>query len=140
MSEEESGFTFVDKRRNADDADSATSSPEPNAAETAIPDPPTTEAEQNVTPSADHPGLTMQVRLLMCIDILQQGAWIALGLIADPTTGEIQAELEQAKMAIDGVKFLAEKVERQLDDTTRRDLKNLVNDLQVNFVQQMSRQ
>ena len=89
-------------------------------------------------PEAKLPSLSIRDRLLMSIDILHQGSWIAMGLIADPATGEIKRDLEQARIAIDCVGYLAAKVEPDLDDHTRRELKNLVSDLQINFVQQSS--
>ncbi|MEP6754670.1 MAG: DUF1844 domain-containing protein [Chthonomonadales bacterium] len=84
------------------------------------------------------PSLSIRDRLLMSIDILHQGSWISMGLVADPATGEMKRDLEQARIAIDCVGYLALKVDSQLDDHTRRELKNLVSDLQINFVQQSS--
>jgi hypothetical protein len=72
----------------------------------------------------------------MSIDILHQGAWMAMGLVADPSTGEIERNLEDAKIAIDAVAYLASQVEPNLDEPTRRELKRVVSDLQVNFVRQ----
>lgn len=82
---------------------------------------------------------SVQDRILMCIEILHQGAWIAMGLIANPVTGKIERDLAQARMAIDSVAFLAEKVEGDLDEATRREIKRVVSDLQMNFVRQMQR-
>ena len=84
------------------------------------------------------PSLSVRDRLLMSIDILHQGSWIAMGLVADPSTHEMKRDLEQARIAIDCVGYLASKVEPDLDDRTRRELKSLVSDLQINFVQQSS--
>ena len=89
-------------------------------------------------PEPKLPSLSVRDRLLMSIDILHQGSWIAMGLVADPASGQIKRELEQARIAIDCVGYLAAKVEPDLDDHTRRELKNLVSDLQINFVQQSS--
>jgi hypothetical protein len=146
--EEQSGFTFVDKRRvpqdQPDSPNSMTSRPEPEQAaasrseESSVDSP----AESAGGP-ADHlgamPRLNVRDRLLMCIDILNQGAWIALGLISDPTTGQVEKDLDQAKAAIDSVAYLASQVEQELDEETRRELRNLVRDLQLNFVEQSSR-
>ena len=139
--EEQSGFTFVDKRGvtqdPTDSPTSTTSGPEPAKGTTTL------EANNaRDAAGAEHgaiPRLNVRDRLLMCIDILNQGAWISLGLISDPSTGQIEADLAQAKAAIDSVAFLAERVDSELDDQTRRELRNLVRDLQLNFVQQSSR-
>jgi hypothetical protein len=149
--EEESAFTFVDKRRvpqdQPDSPNSTMSNSEPaqaaasdvGGAQSAEPSDP---AEHAGGP-ADHlgamPRLNVRDRLLMCIDILNQGAWISLGLISDPTTGQVEKDLEQAKAAIDSVAFLSGKVEEELDEETQRELRNLVRDLQLNFVEQSRR-
>jgi hypothetical protein len=161
--EEESGFTVIDKRRvSSDSQDSqgsqssdagaqATSAPSEEAAGTAMATeeaaawndedtpPSTTDADEDEHALGAMPRLSVRDRLLMCIDILNQGAWISLGLVSDPATGQVERDIVRAKTAIDSVAFLAEKVEGDLDEQTRRDLKNLVRDLQLNYVQQMSR-
>ena len=136
LAEEESGFTFVDKRRPDDGKEqpAATLTEETTPAVT-----PETEIQQEGFDEQSLPHLSVRDRLLMCIDILNQGAWIALGLLSDPSTGKIEQDLSQARIAIDCLRLLAEKVEADLDDVTRRELKTLLNDLQVNFVQQSSR-
>lgn len=148
--EEESGFTFVDKRHipqdQPDSPTSTTSNSEPEQAAATQPDSRSSAAPNDAEFAggpADHlgamPRLNVRDRLLMCIDILNQGAWISLGLISDPTTGQVEKDLPQAKVAIDSVAFLAGKVELELDEETRRELRNLVRDLQLNYVEQSSR-
>lgn len=129
---EPSDFTVVDRRRVKEDPEAPASEPQP-------PTPPPADGESSTTSPQHLHRLTVRDRLLMCIDILQQGAWISLGLISDPATGQIEQDLNQARLAIDSVEFLAGKVEGELDEETRRDLKALVSDLQVNFVQQKGR-
>lgn len=136
MAEEESGFTFVDKRRSEDGKEQAAAAPAEETAPAATLE---TEIQTEGFDEQSLPHLSVRDRLLMCIDILNQGAWIALGLLSDPSTGKIEKDLSQAKVAIDCLRLLAEKVEADLDDVTRRELKTLLNDLQVNFVQQSSR-
>ncbi len=132
--EEESGFSVVDKRRVDPEAPAAENAPEPETHEApdASPQP---ESDRHPNP-AELPALSMRDRLLMCVDILHQGAWVALGLVADPATGKIEKDLDQAKAGIDCVAFLAARVENELDESTRRELKRVVSDLQVNFVRQ----
>ena len=67
------------------------------------------------------------------------GAWIALGLVQDPATERIEKDMEGARVAIDCIAFLVDKIEATVDDSTRRELKNLVKDLRLNFVQQQAR-
>src|SRR5579871_400594 len=157
--EEESGFTVIDKRRVSGDAQDSresgsgvqdTGAPFPDAgrmaeeeAEMNDENSPLPTTDEDTDAEAHTPGtmprLSVRDRLLMCIDILNQGAWISLGLVSDPATGQIERDLARAKTPIDSVSFLAEKVEGDLDEQTRRDLQNLVRDLRLNYVQQMSR-
>ncbi|HSV73092.1 MAG TPA: DUF1844 domain-containing protein [Chthonomonadales bacterium] len=125
--EEQDDFTVVDKRRTgAADVDSEEpAGPEPS--EAAVP-------EQEGAAEAPPHSLTPRDRLLMCIDILMQGAWVCLGLRADPVTGKVEADLANARVLIDSVDFLAERVRAELDAATQRDLKNAVANLQINFV------
>lgn len=124
--EEPSGFEVVDKRHTRRDDAAQEEAPHADAS-----------ARPGETPSEEQlPPLTVQDRLLMCIDILHQGAWISLGLIADPSTGKVEKDLDAARRAIDAVAFLAEQAEPQLDDAGRRELKRIVADLRLNFVRQ----
>jgi hypothetical protein len=141
----ESGFSFVDKRRatqdSVDSSNSTTSDQEPTPDE--VPTDADNTHQSSKSETSDEqigamPRLNVRDRLLMCIDILNQGAWISLGLISDPASGSIETDLNQAKTAIDCVAFLAEKVEHELDESTKRELRSLVRDLQLNFVQQSS--
>lgn len=139
MTEEESGFTFVDKRRVPKEADGATpedasTSPPPTADSS-----PETDTPPDTSAAPPLPRLTVRDRLLMCIDILHQGAWISMGLVTDPATGKIEKDMAQAQIAIDCVAFLAGKVEGMLDEQTQRELKNLLSDLRINYVQQRNR-
>lgn len=142
--EEEQGFTFVDKRRTAQPAseptaDAAAPQSAPGKIDTSdVPPSPPMEAEGDERfPEGAH-RLSVLDRLIMCIDILNQGAWISLGLISDPATGKVEKNLPDAKIAIDAVASMAGQIENELDETTRRELRNLVRDLQLNYVQQSS--
>ncbi len=70
---------------------------------------------------------------------LRNLAWLRMGLVANPGTGEIERDLPQAKVAIDTVAFLAGQLEPLVAPEERLPLKALVSDLQVNFVEQSKR-
>ncbi len=146
MAEEETGFTFVDKRRTAPEA-----APEPAPAAAAE----TTEmpAEMGVSevleafPGEDQLGEqsaeaapTTYDMIGYCINLLASQAWQKLGLLADPQTGEAQPDLAEAKVAIDAVGDLAARLdaapETIIPTDLRRDLRTLVNDLRLNYVSQ----
>jgi hypothetical protein len=142
--EQESGFTFVDKRKTGDPGSGENEAAEvPEAVEATEPDTPA-ESPEPATGRASGspfqlPHLKAVDRLLMCVNWLHEGAWIALGLVQDPATEKIEQDLEGARAAIDSIAFLVSKADPHVDEATRRELKNLVMDLQLNFVQQQKR-
>ncbi len=129
--EEEDGFSVVDKRRAKDEAQQSPSEAVPD--EESSQAPPQPEQEQDIRREA-LPKLKVRDRLLMCFDILHQGAWISLGLVADPSTGQVEQNLDEAKTAIDCAAFLVGKLESLIDESTLREIRRVLSDLQVNFV------
>ena len=132
--EQETGFTFVDRRGASDSGENTEpEAPVETAPESAEP------ATERGQPAFQVPHLKSTDRILMCLNWLHEGAWIALGLVQDPATEKIEQDLEGARVAIDCIGFLVSKVESKVDEATSRELKNLVRDLQLNFVQQQAR-
>ncbi len=141
MPEEESGFTFVDKRRTAPEA-TVTTPPAPDAE---VAEPATEEAidstDTDEMSEADlnrSPGTYELIGY--CINLLAQQAWLKLGLLADPQTGIAAPDLDEAKVAVDTVGDLAARLEAAPEGIVpadlRRDLKTLLNDLRLNYVSQ----
>jgi hypothetical protein len=136
--EDEHGFSFEDKRRTAQDEKATDATSPADVEHHTPPTPPDASGpDESDAPHLHH--LTGRDRLLMCVDIMQQGAWIALGLRPDPITQDVKADLKEARDLIDCVVYLADRVSGDLDGATQRDLKNLVRDLQINYVQQLNR-
>lgn len=73
--------------------------------------------------------------IAVLLDQMAGVAWQKLGLQPDMVTGQIEPNLEQARVAIDVVSFLAGKLESQLDEDDKRQVQSLVRDLKINFVQ-----
>lgn len=73
--------------------------------------------------------------IAVLLDQMAGVAWQKLGLQPDMVTGKIEPDLDQARVAIDVVSFLAHKLEPQLDEDDRRQIQSLVRDLKINFVQ-----
>lgn len=139
MPEEEAGFTFVDKRRTAPEAE-VTAAPaldaevmEPAAEADDLSDMEISEADLNRSPG------TYEL-IGYCINLLAQQAWLKLGLLADPQTGIAAPDLDEAKVAVDTVGDLAARLEAAPEGIVptdlRRDLKTLLNDLRLNYVSQ----
>jgi hypothetical protein len=134
MAEQGEGFVFVDKRGTAGDGARAPVADDGRAgAEFA----PTEGFDED--PGEEHPRLAARDRLLMCLDILHQGAWIAMGLVADPVTQEVEKDLDEARILIDSAAELATRVEPMVDDSIRRELRTMVANLRMNFVNQSKR-
>jgi len=136
MSEEETGFTFVDKRRTVPEAAVTESPASETPVEAAVPLPETASAAIE----DKGPAPTTYDLLGYCINLLASQAWQKLGLLADPQTGEARPDFAEAKVAIDAVGHLAEGLESAPESAVpielRRDLKTLVNDLRLNYVSQ----
>ena len=74
------------------------------------------------------------------INLLGIQAWRDMGLQMNPQTNEIKTDFERASVAIDSIGFLISKLEPKLEPSEHSRLKNLLSDLQINFVQQSSQQ
>lgn len=141
MAEEEQGYTFVDKRRSSSE-EAAPVPPEvlPEPVERAAEDP--AALPDALEDEASDTGEVPDVYSLLgyCISLLSTEAWRALGLIANPQTGEAKADLVQAKVAIDAVGDLAARLETApaevLPPNFRREMLTLLNDLRLNYVAQ----
>ena len=73
--------------------------------------------------------------IMTMVDTMATVAWAKLGLQPDLSTGRLEKDLEQAKVAIDLTTHLATFIEPQLDDDDKRRIHGLVRDLRMNFVE-----
>jgi hypothetical protein len=160
--EPEKGFEFTDRRRvHLEDVAAAEDAPvagiaqeeepadggsgQPEVPPTGEPSPPGA-ATAGAEPGADDPSAAVSDETIPAVDVygllattislLSNGAWAWLGLTPSPFTGKMERDLPQAKVAIDTVRFLTEKIDHRLSETERRDLRNLVSTLQLNYVEQ----
>jgi hypothetical protein len=80
--------------------------------------------------------MQMDVRSLMRMltAVFDGQAWRALGLVADPSTGDVKKDLPSAQLAIDVVQFLIGKLESDLSDGERRELLRRLSDLRMNYL------
>ncbi|MES1227563.1 MAG: DUF1844 domain-containing protein, partial [Armatimonadota bacterium] len=87
---------------------------------------------------AEQPGQPIDANMVIpeLIQVLADLAWQKLGLRADPVIGTTQRDLEQARLCIDGVAALAGVVDSKLDPADQREMRTLVTNLRMNFVQQ----
>jgi hypothetical protein len=127
---EEKGFRVVDKRGGAAEQGEAASSKSEQPAQAEAQDQP--EGAEQVE-AVDVYGV-----LRYCIAMLQSHAWQAMGLVPNPVTNKIERNLEQAKVAIDCVGYLAQQLEPKAQPQELPHLRSLLSDLRVNFARQKS--
>ena len=158
--EPEEGFTIRDRRRGLSDSPAATPQPTPApepltatanatfAASTASEMPAPTEDDLNALDNGEYaeemegdPNQLPDVYsiLAMFLGELRNIAWLRMGLVANPSTGEFEIDMEQAKVAINTVGFLASQIEPVVAPEEKLPLRALVSDLQVNFTNQVKR-
>ncbi len=68
------------------------------------------------------------------LPVFDARARVALGLLGDPKTGEVNENLLEARLAIDSVQFFLARVEGQFVESDRRELQRRLADLRMNFV------
>ncbi|MBC7807253.1 MAG: DUF1844 domain-containing protein [Akkermansiaceae bacterium] len=140
MPEEESeeGFVFRDRRRAQTPEASAPSVPAEIAEpEGEVYDDLAMEGEGDAEQMGSLPDVYSVLALFL--QELRSLAWLRMGLVANPSTGQIERDLDQARIAIDTVEFLAKQLEPAVAPEERLPLKALVSDLQINFVEQSKR-
>jgi hypothetical protein len=69
------------------------------------------------------------------VDQMAAIAWQKLGLQPDWSTGHIEMDLSQAKVAIDVTTHLSAVIEPKLEEEDRKRIHSLIRDLRLNFVQ-----
>ncbi len=162
--EPEEGFTVRDRRRRtseASDAGATTADKEVSgsapSAPPAFPTPPVADAgivENEIEAGAyfsddqlpEGAGMPEEFTLpdiysvlLEFLGITRSHAWLRMGLVANPSTGKTERDMDQAKVAIDTAAFLVSQLERVVAPEERLPLRALLSDLQMNFVEQSKR-
>jgi hypothetical protein len=91
--------------------------------------------KENEKPLAfDITSLDTYVLLALFVNILSSQAWEHMGLRVKPGTDKVERDLERAKTAIDCIAFLIDKLDDHIQGSEKKRLKNLLTDLQINFV------
>ncbi len=160
MSEEQQGFKVTDRRIHASEAgesdgDGAAAAAEQDAAGDGAADtaadgadaPPAEERaeaaagdrqEERAAGQADGAGATstpIPMSFATFVVSLGESAWIHLGLVPNPVTGERENDLAMARQTIDILGILEEKTKGNLDEEEEKLLRNLLYTLRLHFVQ-----
>lgn len=145
---DDKGFEVVDKRNAAEETEEPETQPEEVTekscedveADEETAQAPTSEESAEAAPDAEEKEASrppdINTMVTWFIGMLASTAWQTMGLQMDPTTGKVNKDLDQAKLAIDCVMALADKINGTLDDSGRKELRGIISDLQINFVNQ----
>jgi len=68
--------------------------------------------------------------------ILASRAWVDMGLLADPATGEVRTRPDSARLAIDAFEALATTLRPRVSPEDIRAMNATLTDLRLNFVRQ----
>lgn len=70
---------------------------------------------------------------------LAEKAWERMGLVANPATGKITRDFEDARLAIDAIAALVDLLAPRIEPAGLRHLQALLADLRINYAAQRSR-
>lgn len=84
-------------------------------------------------------GADIMIAVKLCIKILADNAYFLLGMVRHPETGQVYLEPGQAKIAIDCLEAIFEKVSDQFNALDKREIRALISDLKMNFVSRCQR-
>ena len=76
-----------------------------------------------------------EVSFVSLVLTLSSSAWVGLGKIADPVSGEIKQDLKGVKYTIDLLLMLREKTIGNLNDEEKKILDGSISELQANFAE-----
>jgi len=142
--EEQKNYEVIDKRKVKIDADGEVHTA-PESSETTPDEEVRSEETQAEEASAAEeefnlPPMDVYSLLKSFVGLLGAHAWQWMGLIKNPVTGQMEKDLAQAKVAIDTISALAHQLEDKLEPSEREELRSLLSNLQINFVQQSARE
>jgi len=130
----------VPEDAKSDVPDSEAEEPETGSAEEAetgsAEEPETGSAEEAAGAEQELEPLNVYALLGVTIAQLSAAAWQKMGLQPDPFTNAIHRDVEQARVAIDCIGLLADKLLPQLHGQEARDVRSMLTDLRLNFVRQ----
>ena len=92
--------------------------------------------EQEPSP-VDISSLDIYKLVELFIMLLSEKAWRYIGLRVDPATNKINKDLTKARVAIDCIIALVDKIESNIDKAEVESLRRLITDLQLNYAEQI---
>ena len=92
--------------------------------------------EQKPSP-VDISSLDINELVELFIMLLSEKAWRYIGLRVDPRTNKINKDLIKARVAIDCIISLVDKIDSNVDNAEVESLRRLITDLQLNYAEQI---
>ena len=77
----------------------------------------------------------LEINFSSLVLTLASSAWVGMGKIADPISGEIKKDLKGVKYTIDTLIMLREKTRGNLTEDEEKVLNNLISELQANYAE-----
>ncbi len=77
----------------------------------------------------------LEINFSSLVLTLASSAWVGMGKIADPITGEVKKDLKGVKYTIDTLIMLREKTRGNLTEDEEKVLNNLISELQANYAE-----
>ena len=71
------------------------------------------------------------------IMLLSEKAWRYIGLRVEPSTNKMDKDLSKARVTIDCILALVDKIEPNLDSKEIESLRRMITDLQLNYAEHM---
>ncbi len=82
------------------------------------------------------PPANIYVLLQVIIGLLAEQAWQLMGIRLAPGQKEPIKDMAQAKIAIDTMTYIVDKIQTHISEEERHAVRSLLSDLQINFVRQ----
>jgi len=130
--EQEPSFQKVDKRHSAEEESEPADQQETEAEAPAAQ--PVDQETEEAAPQVPLQALDIYDMLRFVVSLLTQQAWVSLGIQKAPGAEEVEQDLPQAKVAIDTLEFVIDKLAPDLDPQERAELDSVLSNLQINYV------
>ena len=130
--EQEPSFQKVDKRQSAEQESGPADEQETEAEAPA--EQPVDQQTEEAVPEVPLQALDVYDILRFVVSLLTQQAWVSLGIQKAPGAEEVEQDLPQAKVAIDTLEFVIDKLAPDLEPQEVAELNSALSNLQINYV------
>ncbi len=130
--QQEPSFQKVDKRHFAHEKSEPADEQETEAEAPA--EQPVDQETEEAVPEVPLQALDVYDTLRFVVSLLTQQAWVSLGIQKAPGAEEVEQDLPQAKVAIDTLEFVIDKLAPDLEPQEEAELNSVLSNLRINYV------